>query len=128
MRRGISIFLILFFWLGPLAANLPASEDDSRLPSCCRRHGAHHCAMSTRMAAIRSQAGSAPVAAAPSHCPSFPDYQAASTTPVYALAASTTDLPVLLAQAHPPTARRAAARLSQIRARAVRGPPASNLS
>jgi hypothetical protein len=128
MRRGISIFLILFFWLGPLAANLPASEDNSRLPSCCRRHGAHHCAMSTRMAAIGSQTGSAPIATAPSHCPSFPDYPAASTTPVHALAASPLSLPVLLAQAHSPSASRAAARLSQIRTLAGRGPPASNLS
>ena len=44
MRRAISIFLILFFWLGPLETLLPGGED-ARLPACCRRHGAHHCAM-----------------------------------------------------------------------------------
>jgi len=44
MRRTLSIFLVLFFGLGPVAAALHA-EEDAGLPACCRRHGAHHCAM-----------------------------------------------------------------------------------
>ncbi len=47
MRRGFSILLILFFGLGPLSAFVDGSEDAS-LPACCRRHGAHHCAMNVR--------------------------------------------------------------------------------
>jgi hypothetical protein len=129
MRRGLSIFLLLLFCLGPLAAALPGS-DESRLPPCCRRHGAHHCAMAERMAAMRRQAasGSVPMAGAPSHCPLYPSSNAVPATADHALAASPISLPTLLAQAHSPTAGRAAARLSQIRTRAGRGPPACPLS
>jgi hypothetical protein len=129
MRRGLSIFLILAFGLGPLAATLQAGSE-SRLPPCCRRHGAHHCAMAMRKAALMSRAasGSIPNFTAPATCPYFPGYTAASATAVHALAASPVSLPVLLAQAHSPAAGRAAARLSQIRTRAGRGPPDSSQS
>jgi len=116
------MFLILSFWLGPLAAILPANSE-SRLPACCRRHGAHHCVMSAEMAA-QVDFGSAPMLTAPLHCPSYPGSVVPSTEPVQALAASPAGLPVLLAVAHSPAASRAAARLSQIRTRAGRGPPA----
>ncbi len=39
---------------GAAGGLLPAS-DESRLPACCRRHGAHHCAMAMRMAAMMAQ-------------------------------------------------------------------------
>jgi len=128
MKRILSTFLILTFGLGPLAEAIPANAE-SRLPACCRRHGPHHCALSTEMAAKAAQAppGSAPVLSAPSHCPNFPGLMAASTTPVYAMVASAAGLPVLLAQAHSPAASRTAARLSQIRTRAGRAPPSSLL-
>ena len=130
MRRGISIFLIMFFWLGPLTAMLPASEDDSRLPPCCRRHGAHHCAMSVRVAALISQAtsGGKPIFTAPPTCPYFPGYIVSSRLTIIALATLPVSLPVLLARPHSPAAGRADARISQIRTRAGRGPPASKLA
>ena len=128
MRRALSISLILFFALGPFAAMLPASED-ARLPPCCRRHGAHHCVMSMRVAAMMAQAASGrTILTVPATCPSFPSYTAATTTAPQALTASPVSQPVLLAQRHSPAAGRAAARLSQIRTRAGRGPPASSLS
>ena len=128
MRRSLSIFLILFFWLGPLAAILPVS-DESRLPPCCRRHGAHHCAMAMRMAALMAQSASGkPFFTAPVTCPLFPGYTAAPVSTIPALAASPVRLPVLLAQPHSPAAGRAAARLSQIRTRAGRGPPAATFA
>jgi hypothetical protein len=129
MRRGLSIFLILFFWLGPLAALTPGDED-SGLPACCRRHGAHHCAMAVRMAAqlaaLQAQAasGSTPVLNAPATCPLFPGLRGATATTAAALAASPVGLPVLLVQSHSPAAGRGAALLSQIRTRVGRGPPA----
>ena len=130
MRRWLSIFLILFFWLGPLAATLPASDDDSRLPICCRRHGEHHCAMSTRMRTMMADAasGSTPAFTAPVTCPYFPGYTASTASATHALAVSGVSLPALLAQAHSAAAARAAARLSQVRTRAGRGPPASNIA
>jgi hypothetical protein len=129
MRRWLSIFLILFFGLGPLAAALP-DDDDSRLPSCCRRNGVHHCAMSMRMAALISQSASdsAPIFTTPATCPYFPGYAPASISTIQALTATPVSLPALLAQAHSPASSRAAARLSQIRTRAGRGPPTSTLS
>ena len=129
MRRGLSIFMVLLFGLGPLAATLEAS-DQSRLPACCRRHGAHHCTMSPgamgRMAE-QSPTG-APSLTAASHCPCFPGYTAAPTAPGHALAAASTALPVLLSQPHSPASTRGAALLSQILTRAGRGPPATSLA
>ena len=128
MRRTLTVFLILLFWLGPFAAILPASAE-SRLPACCRRHGAHHCTMSAEEASELAQvsSGSAPALTAPAHCPSFPGSQAASITPVHELAVSAASLPTLLSRAHSPGASRAAARLSQVRTSASRGPPTSNI-
>ena len=126
MRRTLCILLILSYWLGPLAELLPANAE-SRLPACCRRHGAHRCAISAAMAALAAS-GSRPSVAAPSHCPYYPGSMAAATEPDQALAASPAGLPVLLAKAHSFAASRAAARLSQIRTRAGRGPPSFDIA
>jgi hypothetical protein len=128
MRRALSTLLILFFGLGPLAVTLLA-DDDSRLPYCCRRHGDHHCTMSTRTAALMLQSGSdKPDLTAPATCPYFPGYTVAPTSSVLALTAAPAGLPGLLARPYSSAATRAAARLSQIRTRAGRGPPASALA
>jgi len=125
MRRALSIFLVLLYGLGPIAATLEA-EQDTRLPACCRRHGTHHCAMSARAAEIIAEAeASKSIIAAPATCPLFPSYAAATQSAPQALAASPMSLPFLLAQSHSPAAGRATARLSQIRTRASRGPPSS---
>jgi len=125
MRRAVSFFLILLFWLGPLSAIFPASED-ARLPPCCRRHGAHHCAMAMR--AMAEAASGKPAFAAPNTCPAYPGSAAATAPAPQAMAAAPISLPALLAQPHTPVASRASARLSQIRTRAGRGPPAASLA
>ena len=124
MRRALSISLILLFWLGPLAATLQASRESS-LPTCCRRHGAHHCAMTDEAAASWSQAATASgtAFAAPAHCPCFPGYVATNSAAGHALAASAVSLPVLLASERSSAASLAAARISQVRTRVGRGPP-----
>jgi hypothetical protein len=128
MRRLLSIFLVAFFSLGPLAATLEAS-DDARLPACCRRHGVHHCAMNMQMASeIANAASGSAVLTAPSTCPAFPASTAATVTGPQALAASSVSLPVLLAQRNSPAASRASACLSMLRTRAGRGPPASSIA
>jgi len=124
MRRSLCGALILSFWLGPLAAILPANAE-SRLPVCCRRHGIHHCEMSGTMA--RQTPGSAPSLAAPAHCSYYPYSMPAAVGPIEALAASPVALPPLLATAHCPATARTAARLGELRTRANRGPPASKL-
>lgn len=126
MRRWISTLLILFFGLGPLTGLLEAS-DSSRLPLCCRRHGAHRCAMTTRAAAMFASSP-APAMAAPATCPRFPGFMAGPSTASYALLASAASLPVLLVQAHSPATAHADACLRPIRTHAGRGPPASTLS
>ena len=128
MRRWLSIFLVLVFGVGPLAATLSAGGE-SRLPVCCRRQGVHHCTMSRDMAAKMAEGASGNlILTAPKTCPSFPGYVATPTTTILALAASGDGLPVLLAQPHSPDYARAAAHLSQIRTRAGRAPPASSLA
>jgi hypothetical protein len=125
MRRALSISLVLLFWLGPLTAILPVSADDPRLPACCRRHGVHHCTMPLDAATILAATASGKsLLIAPATCPAFPGYGVARTNAPLALAAAPVSLPALLAQLHYPATSRAAARLSQVRTRTGRGPPA----
>ena len=125
MRRALSIFLVLLFGLSPLSTTLEASED-ARLPPCCRRHGAHHCAMSDAMIARMIEAESAaPAFTAPVHCPYYPANISAIMAPMHALAPSPASFHDLLVQAHSRAAARAAARMSPVRTRAGRSPPAS---
>jgi hypothetical protein len=126
MRRGLSILLILFFSFGPLSAMLGASED-ARLPTCCRRLGAHHCVLSQRMASMMAESGQASLTT-PATCPVFPDSAAANTSATQALAASPAHLPALLAQLHSAASDQSAARVGQIRTRTGRGPPSSSLA
>jgi hypothetical protein len=67
MRRAVSILMVILFWLAPVSLLLPGS-DEAHLPMCCRRHGAHHCAMSADGARATE---SAPIVAAPDHCPRY---------------------------------------------------------
>jgi hypothetical protein len=124
MRRGLSLFLILFFGFGPLATAL-ASSDESRLPPCCRRHGKHHCAMMMQMEA--QAASGKPGFTAPMHCPLFPGYGVPATASIDALAASPAKLPALLAKARSNVARCDTALISPVRTRAGRSPPAISL-
>jgi hypothetical protein len=129
MRRALSILLLLFFGLGPLAATLQAGNEETRLPACCRRLGAHHCATQMDMgAAITGSASGKIVLKAPSTCPKFPSSTPATTSAPQALLASSPSLPALLAHSHSPAASRVAACLIQIRTRSGRAPPAFSLS
>jgi hypothetical protein len=86
MRRGFSIFLILFFGLGPLSALVDSSED-AGLPSCCRRHGAHRCAMYVRIMAMRAgpSVDPAPGFSAPLTCPLYHGPASSMLMPAHAL-------------------------------------------
>lgn len=89
MRRGFSIFLILFFGLGPLSAFVDGSED-AGLPPCCRRHGAHHCAMYAHIMAMRAglRADPTPSYSAPLTCPLYHGPAYSMLMPAYALTAA----------------------------------------
>ena len=128
MRRGFSTFLILFFGLGPLTA-LMSADDDLRLPACCRRHGAHHCAMAAEMAELMALASSGkPILTAPLTCPIYPGNQAGTATPTYGLAASQGRAQGLVVERWTPVVDRTAQVLSPVRTRAGRGPPDTSLS
>ena len=116
MRRALSISLTLLLWLGPIASLLPGA-DEPRLPFCCRRHGAHHCAMDAAPAQ-----GSGVALKAPSRCPQFPAL-AVTTAPAFGLAVPLKGLSALLISKYSPGAGRDDARAGQIETRAGRGPP-----
>ena len=126
MRRGLSLFLILFLTLGPLAAALPAG-DDLRLPPCCRRHGAHHCAMAMRMMALMAQAesGGTPVAQAPATCPLYPGAGAAFSLPAPALAVQASAFQTRRVRSFIPLGSADAPIENPVRIHAGRGPPAA---
>src|ERR1700676_4410862 len=81
MRRALSISLILLLWLPAVAALLPGAGD-GRLPFCCPRQGAPHCAMGANEAAGQSD-GPGPAIGAPSRCPQFPATPAATTSAAF---------------------------------------------
>ena len=119
MRRIFSISLILLLWLGPLAAVLPGI-DESRLPFCCRRHGAHHCAMDGETA----QSGSSgPAVSAGSRCPEFPGTLAATILPQFVASFGAPHEPTSASGLHSSGATRRAARAGQLRIQTDRGPP-----
>ena len=125
MRRPLAFLLILFFALGPLQGVLEASED-SRLPACCRRHGAHHCAMSEDMrAALEKATSSSPTFTAPATCPSFPGFALGFSTPSHALAAASSWALLFLEQSHTPLLATADVQITNIRTRSGRAPPSS---
>ncbi len=99
MRRGFSIFLVLLFLLSPLAPALGAGQDLS-LPACCRRHGAHHCAMAmgTPQRMEQAQNGSGPAFSAPLTCPYYPGPAALMNGPAPALASTAAGLPAAFAE------------------------------
>jgi hypothetical protein len=133
MRRCFSIFLILFFGLGPLSA-LAEGTEDATLPSCCRRHGAHHCAMSAQISEAQKMAMRAGVAndktpevSVPSTCPLYHGPALYMLMPAHALTAAPASLPSDLALAPAPASARTDAFSCPTRAHAGRGPPVANL-
>jgi hypothetical protein len=125
MRRGFSIFLILFFGLGPLSAFVDSSAD-AGLPACCRRHGAHHCAMCAEIMATSAGRGIDPTPSfsAPLTCPLYHGLTFSMLMPAHALATAP-------ASFHPEFTRTPASAFERMaefsrpsRAHAGRGPPA----
>jgi len=127
MRRGFSIVLMLVFGLMPLSPLIDGSEDVN-LPACCRRHGAHHCAMN--MAAMRAMMATdrTPGFAAPLTCPYYPSAANAMSTPPPALTVSTASVAVLAAQPYGASAAPAAPASTPGRSHSGRGPPNEDLS
>jgi len=128
MRRGFSILLVLLFGLGPLSAI--AGSEDAGLPPCCRRHGAHHCAMAVRMAAKMRQAepGSTAAVSSPLTCPGYPGMSAMFTALAAAVLAAAASLPAIAERAFATFAVRTIVPSAPSSDHAGRGPPSANLS
>ena len=126
MRRALSISLILLLWLPAFAALLPGT-DDARLPFCCRRQGAHHCAMENSGAAAQAD-GSGPAFHAPSRCTQFPASLPATVSPASAVAAAPAEWPSLTSGIYSRVARLEAARAGRLRSQLDRGPPSHDLA
>lgn len=116
--------LMLLLGLGPLAAALPGSED-ARLPACCRRLGAHHCAMAMRM--MMQEADQQPSFNAPATCPNYPGATPAVVMSKHALIAIAAALPALHTSIalHTPSPDHVSHTPGNIHA--VRGPPTTRL-
>jgi hypothetical protein len=123
MRRLLSITLVALLGLPSVMALLPGS-DESRLPACCRRNGAHHCAMSAAMMArMMEYVSREPGFAAPSHCPFYPTHGSPATAPQFAIAWTPESLAAPIKQFHAAIPFHASASSRELRAAANRGPP-----
>jgi hypothetical protein len=127
MRRGFSIFLILLFGLGPLSAFVDGSEDAS-LPPCCRRHGAHHCAMAMQMAAMARIPDPHSAFSTLLTCPYYPGPTMTILMPVHALTAEATGIRVEMTRKFVAALAQPFAYSRASLTYAGRGPPAGNLS
>ncbi len=126
MRRALSISLIVLLWLPAVAALLPGSGD-ARLPFCCRRSGAHHCAMDAETNS--AQTGSTGLTVkAPSRCAQFPGSIPATISRVFVATAEPSHWPALTAGIYSRVARRDAARAGRLLAQLDRGPPSLRLA
>jgi hypothetical protein len=136
MRRLLSILLALALGLGPGLAAIPASAlasgwgataDESRLPACCRRNGAHHCVMSQAQKQAMLNGSTETSVSAVNCCPSFPHSLATSVTVDHALAGKATHQTLLIVERRTALASEATAQVSLRRTWPKRGPPLSSL-
>src|SRR3954454_15626122 len=123
MRRALSILLVLLFGAGPLTFAFSLS-DDILLPACCRRHGAHHCAMDSQQA----QNGSGGALKGRVRCQDYPPHPNARTSSY--TSASVSSQVEEHAPREPGCSRPSCARSISIHLRTpvLRGPPATHLS
>jgi len=120
MRRAFAILLMVAFSLPLIAPALAFAPDESQLPACCRRNGAHHCAM---MADISVNA-SRKITTISGRCPCPPITHLALMLP-HALSTQHNSASVAWITSQPAIIREAEAgyRISFHRSRQKRGPP-----
>jgi hypothetical protein len=131
MLRAFSIFLILFFGLGPLSAFVDSSAD-AGLPLCCRRHGTHQCALNAKIkaaqiAAMRAGRGIDPEAdfSAPPTCPLYHGPMFSMLMPAHALTVAPASFRTEFSRVVASVFERMAAFSRPSRTHAGRGPPSA---
>ena len=117
MRRLLSLLLLAAFSLPLIAPALALGQDlDSNLPLCCRRHGAHHCAMNL------GRPQNAP--AFSQRCPSFPQPTTIAPSGSFAALITVASLDSAHSFSLTPTQRaETQLRIARQRSRHKRGPP-----
>ena len=122
MRRALSTLLLLALSLPVVAPPFISADIESALPACCRRHGAHHCAMGGVSVAVSSHFRAiAPICPYSSvgHGPLMLPHAFAPCTAAHIAAAAVPGTAIAEAEA--------GYRISSIRARQKRGPQAVSL-
>jgi hypothetical protein len=127
VRKALSILLLAFFGLpifSPLLALTPQAE--TNLPACCRREGKHHCIMTTVERATPTDAKETTASAPLERCPYAPFIVTSGTHVSPFLPAAQEDR-FVPPSSHPSGVAQSESRLriSQIRSRQKRGPPAA---
>ncbi len=119
MRRMLAILLMALFSLSLISPAVFALDSESKLPTCCRRNGKHHCATTPS----QSESSQGPSVQA-GRCPFFP---AATSVPASRTVGLSGISQTAFAQliSHPASRPRTDAfyRISYSRARQKRGPP-----
>lgn len=119
MQRVSATLLIVLFSFSLIGPAVFASDEDSKLPACCRRAGHHHCAMQS------SQSESSPgPALRTGRCPIFPVTRTVPANRTIGLLGTFTTVRAGLVS-HPASGPQAEAicRISYSRAGQKRGPP-----
>lgn len=131
MRRLTSILMLALlggFYVAPLL-HATLSDAESDLPMCCRRNGAHHCAM---MDAYQRKHFSSekPAFSAPVHCPFYPHERVVFWSPLPSDVLPFSTLYFAELRNHPSCHAQTEARLriSFDRSRLKRGPPSALLA
>jgi hypothetical protein len=125
LRRLISISLLAIFGLvlfSPLLVD--STESDSTLPACCRKNGKHHC-MGMGMDASATSSQTTPhVATLQEKCPYSPAVLSVHTSNPYTLQPAQAIYAGLMAHPAVIAQTESKLRISLIRSRQKRGPPA----
>lgn len=124
MRRALSILLMVLFGAGPLSFALNLS-DDITLPACCRRLGAHHCAMDSQQS--QNAPGKATLKAR-SRCQQFPSHPNARTSSYPAASGSYQTAVETSGELKCILLPKSDVASIHLRTPVLRGPPASHLS
>ncbi len=139
VRRSIA-FAGLLYLVTLLCAPIFLAPQDAKLPACCRRAGAHHCAMSAGTTAMPMAASaSAPDSSAAllpagpgissaSHCPAWPRSFATPHSQAFAPQPSAGISAALLSAATLRSRNDALARIARLRQLSLRGPPLPSLA
>lgn len=122
MRRAFSTLLLLALSVPVVAPPFISADSDSALPACCRRHGAHHCAMSGVSVVVSSHFRAIAPICPYSRIGHGPLMLPHALVPRTVARIASTEVPgTVIAEAE------AGYRISSIRTRQKRGPPAVSL-